>query len=85
LNTQFSTKTDLSETTQQITIKYLSRTVVMQIGNPNATVNGTPATMPVPPYISDEGRTMIPLRFVVENLGLYVYWNDASQSITINF
>jgi hypothetical protein len=73
------------EDTQQITIKYLGRTVVMHIGSTDATVNGAPATMTVPPYISDEGRTMIPLRFVVENLGLNVIWNDAAQSITIQF
>jgi hypothetical protein len=74
-----------NEDTQEITIQYLGKTVVMQIGNTNATVNGSPATMDVPPYISNEGRTMIPLRFVVENLGLYVQWDDASQSITIHF
>jgi hypothetical protein len=74
-----------SEATQEININYLNKTVVMQIGNTAATVNGTPATMDVPPYISDEGRTMIPLRFVVENLGLWIVWDDPTQSITIHF
>lgn len=73
------------QNTKQITIQYLGKTIVMQIGQTNATVNGAPVAMAVPPYISDEGRTMIPLRFVLENLGLNVYWNDADQSITVNF
>jgi hypothetical protein len=73
------------EDNQEITIIYLGKTVVMQVGNTEATVNGAPVTADVPPYISSEGRTMIPLRFVVENLGLYVQWNDAAQSITIHF
>jgi len=57
----------------------------MQIGNIMATLNSTPVEMDVAPYISAEGRTMIPLRFVSENFGLNVIWHDNNQSIEINF
>ena len=39
-------------------------------------------SMPVAPQIT-EGRTFIPLRFVSENLGYYVYWNGETREITI--
>ncbi|MGE5421942.1 MAG: stalk domain-containing protein [Ignavibacteriales bacterium] len=70
---------------QQITINYKSMILVMQIGNTNATINGSPVEVDVPPYISDEGRVMIPLRFVSDNFGLNVLWDAANYKITINF
>lgn len=71
--------------TEEITINYKNMTLVMQIGNTMATLNSTPVEMDVAPYISAEGRTMIPLRFVSENFGLNVIWHDNNQSIEINF
>jgi hypothetical protein len=71
--------------TEEITINYKTMTLVMQIGNTMATLNNTPVEMDVAPYISAEGRTMIPLRFVSENFGLNVIWHNDNQSIEINF
>jgi len=31
------------------------------------------------------GRTMLPVRFVAENLGCKVDWNGATKSITITY
>jgi hypothetical protein len=70
---------------QEITFSYKNKTIVMQIGSNEATVNGNPVELDAPPYITSEGRTMIPLRFITENLGLYVLWDFALQSITIRF
>lgn len=70
---------------QQITINYKNMALVMQIGNTNSTINGSPVEVDVPPYISDEGRVMIPLRFVSDNFGLNVLWDAANYKITINF
>ncbi len=71
-----------------ITIELDSIRIEMQLKNPTATVNGVqkqidpddPRVMPisVPP-----GRTMIPVRFVAENLGCQVDWEPHSKTVTI--
>ncbi|MCD7855441.1 MAG: hypothetical protein LUG66_07495 [Clostridiales bacterium] len=61
-------------------------TIVMQIDNPTATVNGVETEIEpgedVSPVISD-GRTLVPLRFLAESLGFEVEWNAETQEITI--
>jgi len=59
----------------------------LQIGNAIASVNDEekiidPANYKVVPEIIN-GRTMLPLRFVAENLGCDVQWDDATKTITI--
>ncbi|NIA10653.1 MAG: hypothetical protein GWP10_13235, partial [Nitrospiraceae bacterium] len=61
--------------------------IVLQIGNPQASVNGvkkwidTPNHAVTPIIIND--RTMVPLRFVMENLGCNVEWNPEDRTISI--
>ncbi len=57
-------------------------TVDLQIGNPNATVNGQAVTMDVPAQILD-GSTMVPIRFVSEAIGAQVRWQEAEQLVII--
>lgn len=52
------------------------------IGSVNATINGEAKTLLAPPYAT-EGRTMVPLRFLSENLGYAVNYDPATQIITI--
>lgn len=66
-----------------------TKTVVLWIGKSLATVNGvstpidaTDASV-VPEIINS--RTMLPLRFVSENLGCTVVWAAATQTITITY
>ncbi|BCJ88173.1 copper amine oxidase N-terminal domain-containing protein [Effusibacillus dendaii] len=35
------------------------------------------------PYINQDGRTMVPVRFVSQQLGAYVNWDQYSQKVTI--
>lgn len=58
-------------------------TIIMQIENPLANINGKEVSMDVAPMIVNN-RTMVPLRFVAENFGLQVDWNDHSRKITIS-
>ncbi|MCI4463724.1 MAG: copper amine oxidase N-terminal domain-containing protein, partial [Caldisericum sp.] len=63
--------------------------LIFQIGNPNAYVNGVQkfidaSNTKVYPEIIN-GRTMIPLRFVAENLGCDVKWDPNTQTITITY
>lgn len=56
--------------------------VVLQIGNPVATVSGKEVTLDVPAKIV-EGRTLVPVRFVSESLGCKVDWIGESRTVVI--
>lgn len=53
-----------------------------QIGSTEAEVNGKPVTLDVPPRIVED-RTLIPLRFFVENFGMSVGWEDETRTVLI--
>ncbi len=65
-----------------------SATVVsLQIGNPAMTVNGVSAEIDpgqgtAPVIIS--GRTLVPVRAIIESLGGSVGWEQSSQTVTLN-
>ena len=56
--------------------------ITMQIGSNVTTVNGKETAIDSTPIISNE-RTMLPIRFIAENLGLDVEWNEDSKQITL--
>lgn len=55
--------------------KTLKRTLVFKIGSPEFTVDGETKTMDTVPVLVN-GRTMLPARFVAENLDYEVFWNE---------
>lgn len=59
-----------------------SRQVQVNIDSTVGFVNGVSKTMDVPPRIVN-GRTMIPLRFVLENLNCEVEWQQATRTVAI--
>jgi len=66
-----------------------SNHLILQVGNPNAYVNGVQkfidaSNIKVYPEIIN-GRTMLPLRFVAENLGCDVKWDGTTKTITITY
>jgi len=51
---------------------------------PDVRVNGTLVTFPdAKPFIDENSRTMIPVRFATEQLGATVSWNGTTQTATI--
>ena len=56
--------------------------VEMTVGNPIATVNGQSVEMDTAPRVINN-RTMIPLRFLSENLGYDVEWNETTKTAVI--
>ena len=73
--------------TKTVIIELGSNSIRLQIGNANALVNGEnklidPQNLKVVPEIIN-GRTMLPLRFVAENLGCTVDWDGTTKTITI--
>lgn len=55
----------------------------LRIGEKDCVINNVVKTCDVAPVIIND-RTMVPLRFVAENLGADVMWNDADKTVTIH-
>ena len=70
---------------QKVTIQLQSTSVELWIGKPTARINGQDTTLATIPFVSATNRTMLPLRFVIENLGGQVSYDAVSQRITITY
>ena len=76
-------------TTKKATVTLGKKIIALWIGKSAATVNGVSTLIDstnakvVPEIIN--GRTMLPLRFVAENLGATVGWDQNTQTITITY
>ncbi len=57
--------------------------IKMTLDSLTATVNGEAKTLDAAPVIKNS-RTMLPVRFVAENLGATVGWDAATQTVSIN-
>jgi hypothetical protein len=55
---------------------------VMQVGNPEALVNGKKVMLDAPPEIRS-GRTFVPIRFISEAFGAIVEWDAATRTVTV--
>jgi len=67
---------------QTVTVRMKSAVVVLKVGSSSGKVNGRTVQMVRPAEIKD-GRTYIPLRFVAENLGGQVTWDQNSDVVYI--
>ena len=56
--------------------------IFLQIGTENAFVNSVPIKLDAPAEIKDE-RTMVPLRFIMEQLGCDVSWDQETYTVNI--
>ncbi|MCX6087759.1 MAG: stalk domain-containing protein [Caldiserica bacterium] len=80
---------DWDATAKKVIVTLESRTIELWIGKPTAKVNGVDTLIDstnskvVPEIIN--GRTMLPLRFVTENLGCSVDWEPTTKTITITY
>ena len=70
------------ESTQTVSLAYPDIDIILQIGNPIAEVNGKAEELLSAPELKN-GRTMIPLRFISENFGASVSYDDATERITV--
>jgi hypothetical protein len=72
-----------------VTLKLGKRTVVLTIGKATAMIDAR--TVPVDPDnarvvpVIQNGRTMLPVRFVAESLGASVSWDSATRRVTLSF
>ncbi len=58
-------------------------TIVLVIGSSRPTVNGTPKTLDAVPFVTPNGRTMVPVRFITEVLGALVDWDNTTRKVTV--
>ncbi|MBE7053620.1 MAG: hypothetical protein E7391_05020 [Ruminococcaceae bacterium] len=70
------------DTTKTATGVLGTTTVSLQIDNTQAKVNGKDVTLDVPAQIVNS-RTLVPVRFISESLGLKVDWDDATKTVII--
>lgn len=78
------------DNTKKVTVILGDQHIETWIGNSQAKVNSIekaidPDNPNVCPMIMSPGRTMLPLRFITENLGCQVDWDDATRGITITY
>ncbi len=69
--------------TKTITLKYPDVNIVLQIGNPVAEINGRAEELLAAPELTSNGYTVVPLRFISENFGATVSYDDATKRITV--
>ena len=55
--------------------------IIMTIGNTAGTANGRPIATDVAPFIRD-GRTLLPFRFIGEQLGAQIDWDAIDRKVT---
>jgi tetratricopeptide (TPR) repeat protein len=79
-----SLKADVSwnEEEKSVTVTRDGIEVKLVIGSSTAYVNGEEVTLDAPPEII-EGRTVVPVRFVVEAFGAIVKWEAESKTVVI--
>jgi titin len=75
---------------QKVTINFEGTTIELWIGKNTAKVNREyklidPGNPEVKPIIIPPGRTMLPIRFIAENLGCRVDWDPALKEVKITY
>lgn len=70
------------EATKQVTVIKGNSTVKLTIGSKQADLNGAAITLDSEPVIIKE-RTLVPLRFIGESLGIWVNWNGGTSTVSL--
>ena len=79
---QMGADVDWDGETQSATATIANTTVTFAIDNTTAEINNAPATMDVPARLIND-KTMVPIRFLSENLGYTVTWDEDSRTAII--
>ena len=82
------TNPDLEKKAWNIEDLYSGESIKLVTGCATALIEGAPVRVDndntdIVPYVSEEGRTLVPIRFISEALGAKVDWTEAEQLITI--
>lgn len=74
---------DYQDESQSVTITRNDQTIILILNETIAVVNGETQNLLIPPKIIN-GTTMVPIRFISENLGCDVKWDSETKNVTIN-
>ena len=74
---------DWNPDTREVTYSMGDTTIRLRIDSHQARINGNVRTMDAAPTIQN-GRTLVPVRFVSEALGMEVDWDGETQTVTIH-
>jgi hypothetical protein len=80
----FEAQVDWDAKERSVTFTKGDFVVTLFVGKKIAIVNGKEVSIDAPPIIV-EGRTLVPLRFISENLGASVEWEAETQKVTIYY
>ncbi len=80
---QLNGKVDWDNESRKAIISMNGNTIILTINSNVALVNDAPTSLDVPAKIIND-KTMVPVRFISENCGLLVDWNDETKSVLIN-
>ncbi len=75
-------KVEWNEEAKTVTITKDKTVIVITIGSDKATVNGKEVALDSPAFI-ENNRTYTPIRFISENLGAEVEWDEETRKVTI--
>ena len=81
---EFGAKVGWNGKTRTVTIQVDTKVIKLVIGSTTAYVGNKKYILDYPPFIIPPGRTMVPIRFVSESLGLLVFWDGAGRQIYIS-
>ena len=70
------------EAERRVSLSVNINTVDMILGSRNFSVNGAQEELDVPPQIIND-RTMLPIRFVAENIGCEIAWVGSSKEVIV--
>lgn len=70
--------------TKTVVIIHNENAITIQIDNNKAFVNDGEETLEEAPQLTENGFTMVPLRFISETLGAEVSYDEATQGITVS-
>ncbi len=79
----FGAEVSWDGTLQKVTIKTAEKTIELKIGSNIALVNGQDTLLDTFPRLVNN-RTMVPLRFISESIGVQVDWDPELRTIDLN-
>lgn len=72
------------DTTNSITAQKDGLNITVVIGSRTATTNEETITLSAAPIITEENRTLVPVRFIAESCGLTVDWDEDTKTVSIS-
>ena len=69
--------------TKSVVMTGEGKNIVLQINNPDVWVDEEKSTLLAPPELTQNGFTMVPLRFISETFGASVTYDEATKRITV--